>query len=421
MSEASGPAAIDPALFRETLGHYPTGVAVVTAVAEDGQPAGMVVGTFCSVSLDPPLIAFFPARNSGSFGYLRGASAFCVNVLAADQEQLCRQVAGGGAEKFNGVRWRPGPLGTPILEDAVSWIECTFEQVQEAGDHFIVLGRVHYLAIARSTLPLLFFQGGYGRFSTRSFIAAPDPELIESAQLAEGIRAEIEALSAQLGVNCGVLVKIRTDAVQVLAANTGSVTEPFPLGHRQPIIPPLGAVFMVDAEPAEVEEWVQRAPDDADLRDLYRSRLDRVRQCGYSILASDPELMDRHHEALAEFERSDRLPRHESTVRQVTSELAELFCPDLLPGRVYDLASIVVSIPSGSNRPPMAVRLTGLPSTAPTQQVQLWIDRARTIAAIAGQRMATARTGSNAGPSEASGAPHPATGRTADIGEKEPT
>ncbi len=157
---------IDAALFRETLGHYPTGVAVVTAVAEDGNPAGMVVGTFSSVPLDPPLIAFFPASNSRSFARLRTARRFCVNVLASDQEPLCRRLATGGAGKFDGVRWRLEPLGSPVLGGAVSWVECTFEDIREAGDHYIVLGLVHELAVERSTLPLLFFQGGYGRFST---------------------------------------------------------------------------------------------------------------------------------------------------------------------------------------------------------------------------------------------------------------
>src|SRR3954452_7111488 len=201
--------AIDPALFRETLGHYPTGVAVVTAVAEDGNPAGMVVWTFSSVSLQPPLIAFFPATSSGSFAHLRTARTFCINVLASDQEPLCRRLATGGAAKFDGVRWRPATLGSPILEDAVSWIECTFEDIREAGDHYIVLGRVHELAVERSTLPLLFFQGGYGRFSPGSFGAAPDPELIQAAQLAEPIRSQVEALSTELGVNCSVVARVR--------------------------------------------------------------------------------------------------------------------------------------------------------------------------------------------------------------------
>ncbi|MCX5214742.1 flavin reductase family protein [Kitasatospora sp. NBC_00240] len=384
--------AVDSALFRETLGHYPTGVAVVTAVAEDGRPAGMVVGTFSSVSLDPPMVAFFPAVGSRSFEHLRTAPAFCVNVLAADQESLCRRMATGGAEKFDGVRWRPGPLGSPVLEGAVSWIECTYQDIREAGDHFIVLGLVHELAVQRSTLPLLFFQGGYGRFSPGSFIAGPDPDLIQAAQLAETIRSQVEDLSAEFAVNCGVLVKIRGDAVQVLAANRGSVAEPFPLGHRQPIIPPLGAAFLVDSPAAEVDEWLGRAPDDGlDRRDLHRARLDKVRECGYSLLAAEPRLLRHQQAALSAFELSDRLPRHERAVQQATSELAELFCPDLLPGEVYDLASIVAPVPTGPDLPPMAIRMTALPASAPAERIESWVDRLKQVAAAAGASLTAPR------------------------------
>jgi flavin reductase (DIM6/NTAB) family NADH-FMN oxidoreductase RutF len=374
--------AIDPVLFRETLGHYPTGVAVVTAVTDNGSPVGMVVGTFSSVSLDPPLIAFFPASTSKSFGQLRCARTFAVNVLAADQEPLCRRLATGGADKFDGVRWRPGPLGSPILEGAVSWIECTFEQIREAGDHYIVLGRVHELAVERSTLPLLFFQGGYGNFSPGSFIAAPDPDLIQAAQLAETIRSQVEDLSTEFAVNCGVLVKIGADAVQVLAANQASVAEPFPLGHRQPIIPPLGAVFLVNSPPAEVDEWLRRAPDDSqDRRDLYRALLDRVRERGYSLLVAEPELLRRHQAVLSAFELSHRLPRQERAVRQATAELADLFCPDLVPGGRYDLASIVVPVSIRAGLPQLAIRVTGLPASLPTEQIESWTRRLKRVAA----------------------------------------
>jgi flavin reductase (DIM6/NTAB) family NADH-FMN oxidoreductase RutF len=380
--------AIDPALFRETLGHYPTGVAVVTAIAETGKPVGMVVGTFSSVSLDPPLIAFFPAGTSKSFKQLRTARTFAVNVLAADQEPLCRQLATSEADKFEGVRWRPGPLGSPILENVVSWIECTFEQMREAGDHYIVLGRVHELAVERSTLPLLFFQGGYGQFSPGSFIAAPDPDLIQAAQLAETIRSQVEDLSAEFAVNCGVLVKIGGDAVQVLAANQGSAVEPFPLGHRQPIIPPLGAVFLVNSTPAEIDEWLRRAPDDSrDRRELYRSLLDKVREHGYSLLVAEPELLQRHEAVLSAFELSHRLPRQERAVQQATSELAELFCPDLLPGGRYNLASIVVPISTRAGLPPMAIRVAGLPDSLPTDQIELWTRRLKLVAARAAAAM----------------------------------
>ncbi|MFF7332006.1 flavin reductase [Streptomyces sp. NPDC090306] len=380
--------AIDPASFRETLGHYPTGVAVVTAVAEDGDAVGMVVGTFSSVSLDPPMVAFFPAVSSRSFQRIRTARSFCVNVLAADQELLCRRFATGGQDKFEGVRWRPGPLGSPVLEDAVSWVECTFEEVREAGDHFIVLGRVHDLAVERSTLPLLFFQGGYGRFSPGSLLATPDPELIQAAQLAETVRSQVEDLSAELAVNCGILVKIRGDAVQVLAANGGSVTEPFPLGHRQPIIPPLGAAFLVDSDPEDVEDWLRRAVDDSDeRRAVYRARLEKVRECGYSLLAAEPHLMRRQQEALSAFELSDRLPRHERAVAEATSELTEVFCPDLLPGERYDLASIVAPVPTDPKLPAMAIRITGMPASASTELIESWVARLRQVAASAGKAM----------------------------------
>ncbi len=376
--------AIDPALLRETLGHYPTGVAVVTAIAEDGNPAGMVVGTFSSVSLDPPLIAFFPTKNSGSFAILRTARSFCINVLASDQEPLCRRLATGGASKFDDVSWRIGPLGSPVLEDAVSWIECTFEEIREAGDHFIVLGLVREFAIERSTLPLLFFQGGYGRFSPGSFVAAPDPELIQSAQFAETIRSRVEDLSAEFAVNCSVLAKIRWDAVQVLAANQSPVAEPFPLGHRQPLVPPFGAVFMSNSPATEVDEWLRRAPDDSqDRRDLNQALLTKVRERGYSLLTAAPEVLQRHEALLSEFELSDRLPRQERVVRQATSELAEHFTPDLVPGEKFDVATIVVLVPTRAGLPPMALRMTGLPRTAPTAQIESWIHRLKQVAEAA--------------------------------------
>ena len=373
---------IDPVLFRETLGHYPTGVAAVTAVAGDGKPVGMIVGTFSSVSMDPPLIAFYSMSSSRSFAQVQTAVAFCVNVLASDQEPFCRRFATAGDSRFDGVAWRPGPLGSPILAGAVSWMECTFEDVREAGDHYIVLGRVHDLAVERSTLPLLFFQGGYGKFSPGSFIAAPDPELIQASHVAETMRIQVEELSVEAGVNCSVLARIRWDAVQVLAANHAPIVEPFPLGHRQPLIPPFGAVFMANASDSDIDEWLGRAPDLSDeRRELNRSQLDRVRACGYSLLAAGPEVLQRHQAVLSAFEQSDRLPRQQRVVQQVTSELADFFFTDLVAGEHYDLANIVVLVAPNEGRPPMALRMTGLPTGASTEQIESWIDTMKQIAA----------------------------------------
>lgn len=156
---------IDGATFRRVLGHYPTGVCIVTATQADGASTGMVVGSFTSVSLDPPLVAFFPAKTSGSWPRIAQVGKFCVNVLASDQQPLCRQFAASGQDKFAGVSHRVSDNGSPILDDVVAWIDCTLDAVHEAGDHYIVLGRVVALEVDRPGRPLLFFQGNYGEFS----------------------------------------------------------------------------------------------------------------------------------------------------------------------------------------------------------------------------------------------------------------
>lgn len=155
---------IDSAKFRQVLGHFPTGVTVVTTAAEGG-PAGMAIGSFTSVSLDPPLVAFLPARTSGSWPLIRAAGVFCVNVLAEDQEHLSRVFAGKGDNKFEGVGWCPGPTGSPVLDGVLAWIDCRIDAVHEAGDHDIVLGRVVELSVAREAGPLVFYRGGYGKFA----------------------------------------------------------------------------------------------------------------------------------------------------------------------------------------------------------------------------------------------------------------
>lgn len=156
---------IDGAVFRRVLGHYPTGICVVTAIEPDGLATGMIVGSFTSVSLDPPLVAFFPDKSSTTWPRIARAGRFCVNVLASDQQDLCRRFAAKGGDKFAGVSHRLSANGSPVLDDVVAWIDCTLHAVHEAGDHFIVLGRVRELDIARADEPLLFFRGQYGSFA----------------------------------------------------------------------------------------------------------------------------------------------------------------------------------------------------------------------------------------------------------------
>lgn len=155
----------DSATFRRVLGHYPTGVCVVTAADDAGNGTGMVVGSFTSVSLEPPLVAFFPDRASTSWPRIHAIGRFCINVLDADQRDLCRRFARSGGDKFTGVAHRLSAHGSPILDGVVAWIDCALETVHEAGDHFVVLGRVRALDVEASLRPLLFFRGAYGEFA----------------------------------------------------------------------------------------------------------------------------------------------------------------------------------------------------------------------------------------------------------------
>ena len=156
---------IDPADFRRVLGHFPTGVTII-ATDHGGATAGLAVGSFFSVSLDPPLVGFCVGLQSTSWGTIEDAGHFVVNVLSDDQTDLSGIFAGKSEDKFAGVEWRPGPgHGSPRIEGCLAHIDCSLEDVILAGDHRIVLGRVHALDVSDTAAgPLLFFQGGYGRF-----------------------------------------------------------------------------------------------------------------------------------------------------------------------------------------------------------------------------------------------------------------
>lgn len=153
----------DGASFRRILGHYPTGVCAITAVQQDQTPAAMIVGSFTSVSLEPPLVAFFPDKASTSWPKIEACGGFCVNVLAVDQEALCRSLASKDPDKFNGVPHHFSPRGAPILDGALAWIDCSLHAVHEAGDHYIAIGKVHSLDIHHPGTPLLFHRGSYGK------------------------------------------------------------------------------------------------------------------------------------------------------------------------------------------------------------------------------------------------------------------
>ncbi len=150
---------IDGARFRQVLGHFASGVTVITT-AHEGQNSGMTVSSFTSLSLDPPLILFCVDQRLATHEALLGAGKFVVNVLASDQEHLSRQFASRDQDKFKGVAHYSGVLGIPVLEGTIAAIECSLHTTYPGGDHTILVGEVMATQI-RDGEPLLYYRGGY--------------------------------------------------------------------------------------------------------------------------------------------------------------------------------------------------------------------------------------------------------------------
>lgn len=149
--------------FRTVMGTVPTSVAVVSGRGLGGVPVGLAVGTLTSVSLDPPLVAFCPGRDSNSWPKIRSSGRFCINVLARHQEEVSGVFASKRENKFDEVDWLPSEDGLPVIEGAVASIECVLQDEHDAGDHTIVVGRVVRMAARPAAPPLVFLGGKYGQ------------------------------------------------------------------------------------------------------------------------------------------------------------------------------------------------------------------------------------------------------------------
>lgn len=161
MAEESQPTFPHSRHFRDVLGRLPTGVVVITG-GDPKNPSGLVVGSFMSLSLEPPLVAVAPAKTSRSWPAVETAGAFCANVLAESQEDIARKFSASGTDKFAGIGWQPAPAtGAPLLDGVAAWMDCRVYERYDAGDHWLVLGEVLELNVASETGALLFHGGAF--------------------------------------------------------------------------------------------------------------------------------------------------------------------------------------------------------------------------------------------------------------------
>ncbi|WP_374315467.1 flavin reductase family protein [Aquabacterium sp.] len=169
-SDTASQTTFTPEEYRAALGQFATGVTVVTARAADGSLVGLTANSFNSVSLDPPLVLWSLAKQSGSMPGFLSASHYAINVLGADQRQLAERFARKGIDRFDGAPWKPGLTGAPVIDGAVAVFECEQRSQHDEGDHVIFVGRVMHCR-RRVGVPPLVYQGG--RFFTDLNWSAP--------------------------------------------------------------------------------------------------------------------------------------------------------------------------------------------------------------------------------------------------------
>ncbi len=172
MTQAAPPAGVhtdgsvagahDPVQLRRVFGAFPSGVTAIAALV-DGQPVGIVASSFTSVSLDPPLVSVCVAHSSTTWPVLGAAARFGVSVLSAEQEQACQQLSARNGDRFAALGWRSTADGAVLLDGASAWLECSIHAQLLAGDHDIVVLRVHDLDADHNVTPLVFHGSRFHR------------------------------------------------------------------------------------------------------------------------------------------------------------------------------------------------------------------------------------------------------------------
>lgn len=282
--------------WRAALGEYPTGVCLITAREEGGEPAGIVVGSFVAISEEPPLVGFFAGVHSSTLPAIVGSGHFSVSVLALEHESVCRAFATKLPDKWSTGSFIDSPAGSPRLADAPVWFDATIESAETHGDHVLVIGRVHDFGTGSAgvEMPLLFRRAGYGSF------AAPSETydaraFVQRLRWAAMVEHDIEELANELDVDVTVNTQLG-DSVITLASVTprSSSGSDDNVGASHPWAAPIASVFAAWASAPRKHAWEEasRHLTGSVDRALIERQLCGVRERGYAI-AGDRAMTER--------------------------------------------------------------------------------------------------------------------------------
>ena len=379
------PNTFDPKVFREVMGNYPTGVAIVTGRTDDGELLALVVGTFASVSLDPPLVSFMPMKSSRTFQKLRNCKSLCISILGGEQQSEMLAVAQRWENKLDGIDWYPSPSGDPILRNAIAWVDTTIAEVVEAGDHWIVLCSVTDLQITNTVPPLLFFQGGYGNFAGLDSGSRMSNEILPAIHAAHSQSEQLRNLAETGG--CGVAVDVAVsddELATVFSALSADATREGGLASRVPLVPPIGDSYLFDKSAELQEKWIGklRKPSD-EIRELHQRRLKYMRDHGYLLNflpEKDSNAYDQMNRATREYKKAVLTPLEERSIRETIGSTPVDYEPrDIVAGETYHVGSAVFPVRDPLGKYTMTLRLSQLPCGVSGATIQDWVKRARTV------------------------------------------
>ncbi|MGP9723907.1 flavin reductase family protein [Corynebacterium sp. AOP40-9SA-29] len=367
------------------MGHYPTGVAVVTGRAADGELLAMVVGTFSSVSLDPPLVSFMPMKTSKTFQKMQECSSLCINIFGGEQESEMLSIAQRWKNKLDGIEWYPSPAGDPILKNSIAWIDTTISETIEAGDHWIVLCRVHDLEVTNAVAPLLFFQGGYGSFVGSTMMGRLRHDSLPAIHAAHSADDDLESLAKSIGCEVIVYAALSEDEFATVYSALGPGVSPeHRFASRVPIVPPIGDTYLFD-KPEEVRErWLGKLGHPSDeVRKNHCRRLEMLNDNGY-VISHLPEegsaAYEQMIEATKEYLEGPLTPFAEKTIRElIGSTTVDYAQREITCDERYNVGSIVFPVRDPAGEHTMTLRLAQLPQDVVGRNVSEWIAQAQAV------------------------------------------
>lgn len=364
--------AIKPAHFRDVLGQYPTGVVAVTALDDAGNPLGMILGSFGSVSLDPPLISFMPGKSSSSWAHLARCDRYCINVLGAHQEDVCRALASKQPDKFAGVAWTASPCGAPVIIGSLAYIHCVREAVHDAGDHHIAVCRVEALTTGAPGTPLLFYRGGYGTFTAQSLLSS-EAELMAKVRLLDRIRDLPETLARDLGTEVSAVALVKSEVVLIGSfGRSRAVDFPSRVGQYLPFMPPIGGVFAAWGSWQLRDAWLANAGgEDSAAHACAAESIVQIRRRGYALGMGHAHSLEWERAAYLKSVGDAQISAAE-LCRRIRATLKHYNPPPLDSGIEHEFHFAQAPIFDAEGDVALALTLWGPHETMPVDQIRTW-------------------------------------------------